>query len=325
MNFIILLHKNGFGGIESYMSALYQELVRKGFNVRVYCHKSPNRGNLLFKNNNGGYLFFFIRLLLNRNNKVIFSNSLPLLLSLVLPVNKISLIHGIPIKHNWFYKLLFNYGKKFIFVNSFYLQEFVLNKFNVRVPIIYPMLRSEVVVDSINFLNNNLDSRIKHNLGYLGRVSSEKNLEKLILFHNNIASVYDYVKLYFKGKVEEDYKERLLRLSLYPDSVIFIDFSNNLSEFYEEICINFLITEMIESYGITTAEALLYNVKCVVPEYLNRDFNSFGNVYLWSDEYLKSIDKSVNFYRFIIDSYLHDSNILVRDRNLNSFNSFLYD
>lgn len=322
MKYIILLHKNAFGGIESYNSAIYQELKFRGYDVKIFCFKSPNRSNLIYEKIEGGYLKFFYEIFTTKDNKVIFNNSFPLLLSIFLPVNKISLFHGLPRRYLWFYNFLIKFGNHFFYTNSKYLKDCFFNNFKSNLNFIYPLVRNSIIEQSVFQSENNLFlSNVKNlNLGYLGRISPEKGVDKIILFHNNIISKYEDVKLYFKGKINEDYKKELLKLSLKPNNIVFLEYSIYLNDYFSNAQINFCITDKIETYGIVIAESLLYNVRCVVPDYLENDFDEIGNIFVWNKSYLNSKENSLNFYEYIQSCNLVNSRSLILRRNTLSLN-----
>lgn len=327
MTYIILLHKNGFGGIESYMAALIQSIQNKGFSVKLFCHKSPNRNNFIFKNISGGYIRFFLEILTTNNYKIIFNNSLPLFLSIFLPFEKISLIHGYPVRHKWFYSFLFKFGNQFFYSNSKYLKSIILNEFKSDLDFIYPLVRNQIIQDSFiisnNFLNITSKNTKNYNIGFLGRIAEIKNIDKIIKFHNNINKVYNNVKFYLMGNGQYDYKIKLINLSSNPENIIFLDYSINLNDYFEKVDINFLVTTKIESYGISIAESLLYNKQCIIPEYLMKDFEEVGNVFPWNDSYLESIEKSIEFYNQITKTKILNSRNIIIERNKNNLNKIL--
>ena len=318
MIYSILLHKNGFGGIESYMESLLIELEVRKVKVEVYIHNDINTSNLLSSRSKGGYLKYFLRTWGCKDCVRILNNHIPIFLaSIFFRENKIILLHGVPQRNFWFYYLTITLNPGMVFANSLYLSGFYEKRYGKRLGFIYPLLRKKILsqgkVSSLVIGENRM-------IGYLGRITVDKHIEYYVKLHNDLCDNGSTSTLLLQGIITNEYKDSLLALSSYKELIIFEDFSEDVSMFFSRVDTVLYFANPLESYGITIAESLFFGKKVVINENQGEDFKGFRNVFVFEGKsYI--VSELIDFlYKPCSQFDIEFNQILLQKRQLESIN-----
>ena len=285
---------NSFGGIKSFRDILLEELIRENINCTLIDQSNHKFNKTNHKINKKKFIFYKINVLykivqtikiikklsiLNKNKKSIFIFSNPIIFLLYVFFIKyffkkykiFFFIHSHITKQNFLLSLA-NYIVSFLFIfidKIFYVSKFT-KKWWENKYYFCKFANSSIQYNSV-YLNKKIKikSRSKLKIGFVGRLSNEKGLNKFL----EIASAN-------KNKyIFNVFSEEKLKIKSYQKKYIKFFYKKKISDIYKNLDL-LLITSPIENCPFSVLEAksfgiptLVYLTKGGIYEIINNNYD----------------------------------------------------
>ena len=235
---------------------------------------------------------FPIAFFLNKNKTIINYHCLP--------------VFSFPLNFIKFYFYLFGIisvikSKKNIVLSKDYFNSFLFhNKFNKNLVEVPPY----VIMNKINKKINNKSNIIK--IGYLGRLSSEKGIQFLILLSNYLSKENTNHKLIIAGDIKDlrfkKYISKIRDLGKNNKNINFLGKLNNLEKikFYNQIDLFILPSiNSFEAFGIVQLEAMSYGVPVIASNIcgVRTVVKKTNNGFLFESKNLKDLIKKFHLFK----------------------------